>query len=405
MGPVTRARHRRRSAALGLSFSLVLLAGCANVSAQTPTYSPQPSLTPAEVTPVVPTPALPGVTPSVSSPSGSPSPSSTPQSSKPADPCVPADPAVIAACLSAPWGLVPLADGTSALVGERTTGRILKAVYQQKPVVVTTIPNVVSAGDGGLLGLAISPTYAEDGLIYAYVTTATDNRILRIAPNDKPKVLFSGIPKGSTHNGGPITFVGNYLYVATGDTGQPAVAAQSTSLAGKVLRLDESGHPAGGNLTPGSPVYASGLTQPTGMCALPTGTLGVVDQRTGAALLLSVKAGKSYATPASGDALWTWKSADGGASDCAYDSGELVDTSLPLQRLTGIQLTAQGTFSGNPETLLDKTYGRLLTVESGPQDLFWMTTSNKDGQGKPIASDDRVIVLHNSAAGGGGGID
>ena len=405
MDPVTGARQRRRAAALGVAFSLVLLAGCANVSAQTPTYSEQPSLTPAEVTPVVPTPALPGVTPSASSPPGSPSPSSTPRSSAPADPCTPTDPAVIAACLSAPWGLVPLADGTSALVGERTTGRILKAVYQQKPVVVATIPDVVSTGDGGLLGLAISPTYAEDGLIYAYVTTATDNRILRIAPNDKPKVVFSGIPKGSAHNGGPMAFVGNFLYVGTGDAGQPALAAQATSLAGKVLRLDEAGKPAGGNLTPGSPIFASGLTQPTGMCALPTGTLGVVDQRSSADLLLSVKAGKSYTTPASGDALWTWKSADGGASDCAYDSGELANTSLPLQRLTGIRMTAPGTFSGNPETLLDKKYGRLLTVEAGPQNLFWMTTSNKDGLGKPVAADDRVIVLRNSAAGGGGGID
>ena len=39
-----------------------------------------------------------------------------------------------------------------------------------------TVPGLDPSGDGGLLDLALSPTYLEDGLIYAYVTTATDNR-------------------------------------------------------------------------------------------------------------------------------------------------------------------------------------------------------------------------------------
>ena len=43
-----------------------------------------------------------------------------------------------------------------------------------------TVPGVDTAGDGGLLGLALSPTYAEDGLVYAYLSTATDNRVVRL---------------------------------------------------------------------------------------------------------------------------------------------------------------------------------------------------------------------------------
>ncbi len=408
---------------------VLLIASCASFPASANSFTAAPSLTPAVVTPVDPTPAGPGVTSSTTSASRTPTsaPKSTPATSgtssatrpspttarstpsstatsAPADPCTPTDAAVIAACLSAPWGLIPLADGESAIVGERTTGRILQVAYGQKPVVLTTISGLDSSGDGGLLGLALSPTYDEDGLIFAYVTTKTDNRILRIAAGDRPKAIFTGIPKGKEHNGGPIEFVGNDLLVGTGNTGRPSLASSATSLAGKILRMDVFGHPVGGTLDPGSAVYASGLTQPTGLCDLPTGALGVVDHRSGADLLLSVQAGKSYAAPTSSDTAWTWTAASGGGNDCAYDNGILVDTSLTGQRLTAVAMGNDGSYSGQPSQLLGNTYGRLLTVETGPQHLFWMTTSNKDGHGKPVPSDDRVIVLKNNG-GAGGGID
>lgn len=468
-----RVRVGRR---LALALTGLLAAGCANFSTAAPTFTIAPSLTPAQVSPVLPTPRM-IPAPSPSAPTSPTPPSSGRTSSRPPagtgpppDSCVPTDPAVIAACLSAPWGLVPMADGLSALVGERTTGRILKVAYQRKPVLVATVPGIDTSGGGGLLGLAVSPSYPEDGLLYAYVSTATDNRIVRIAAGEAPKPIFTGIPRGSRNNGGPITFDGRFLLVATGDTGRPALAGTVSSLAGKVLRLDEFGRPAGtgsdtlpdpsaptgsaglspapvpslapespgpspipgGSSTPGSsagpgssgpptgpvapspssrpgtpvsPVLVSGLTQPTGICALPTGSVAVIDHRSAADLLLPLRPGASLATPAPGDALWTWPTAGGGAVDCAYDQGALVSTSLPAQRLTGLTLSAQGTFSGTPQTLLDKRYGRLLTVTTGPRHLFWMTTSNKDGQGKPVPADDRVVVLPSDSAGGGGGPD
>ncbi len=41
------------------------------------------------------------------------------------------------------------------------------------------MPGVVAGGEGGLLGLAVSPTYAQDNFVYAYFTAANDNRIVR----------------------------------------------------------------------------------------------------------------------------------------------------------------------------------------------------------------------------------
>src|ERR1700712_3207446 len=135
-------RVRRRLAAALLLVVALSTAACGNFSTTTQPYTVQPSLTDPMVTPVLPEPLSPSTTPGPSSPpSGSPSSSSSStRTSPPADPCTPTDPAVIAACLSAPTGLAPLPAGTSALVGERTTGRILRVAAGTKPVLVTTIP-------------------------------------------------------------------------------------------------------------------------------------------------------------------------------------------------------------------------------------------------------------------------
>jgi hypothetical protein len=406
-GPIPGRRRRRVALAVAALTGLVLLAaaGCADFSSEASTFTVQPSLTAPAAVPQDPSADLTSST--APSPTGSSTPPSTPSGAQqPADPCAPTDEAVIATCLSAPWGLAPLPDGQSALVGERTTGRILQVAKGQDPVLVTKIAGVDAAGDGGLLGITLSPSYDEDGLIYAYVTTAKDNRIIRIARGDVPKAIFTGIPRGRKHNGGRIAFAADRsLYVGTGDTGNRALAAKPASLAGKVLRLNEFGKPAKGNPTPGSPIYARGFTQVAGLCPLEDGTVAALDQRGKKDVLLPLAAGRDYATPASGDALWTWTAAEGGAADCAVDSGLLASTSLAKQQLTGIQMASGGTFTGTPTVLLDKRYGRLLTVVSSDQGLLWLTTSNKDGAGKPVPSDDRVIVVPSGSSGGAGGPD
>jgi glucose/arabinose dehydrogenase len=116
------------------------------------------------------------------------------------------DPNVVASGLSVPTGLVVLADG-SAIVGERETGRLLQVFPDRSPArELMTVPGVDTTGDGGLLGLALSPTYPEDGLLYAYVSTATDNRVVRFPLGGTPNPVLTGIPRGATDNGGALLF-------------------------------------------------------------------------------------------------------------------------------------------------------------------------------------------------------
>ena len=205
-------------------------------------------------------------------PSGSPSPT---------DPCAPTDEAVIATCLSAPWGLAPLPDGQSALVGERTTGRILQVAKGTEPVLVAQIDGVDASGDGGLLGIVLSPSYDEDGLIYAYVTTAEDNRIIRIARGDVPKAIFTGIPKGATAQRRPDRVRRRPQPVRRHRRHrQPGAGRRSRRRwPERCCGWTSSASRPSPTRRPDSPIYASGFTQVTGMCPLDDGTMAALDQR------------------------------------------------------------------------------------------------------------------------------
>ena len=78
----------------------------------------------------------------------------------------------VATGLATPWGIAFLPDGT-ALVGERDTARLLLVGGSGGARVIGTVPGVdsngLSGGEAGLLGLAVSPTFPSDHLVYAYL--------------------------------------------------------------------------------------------------------------------------------------------------------------------------------------------------------------------------------------------
>lgn len=386
----------------------LLLAGCASgAGAGAPTWVPKPSFQGegGRSPDVGPGPQLPpgGGT-------GAPSVPAQPGAPSSSDPNAP-DPAVVATRLAAPVGLTVLPDG-SALVGERTTGRIVRV--QPKPgqpvPTVRTLPGLDGSGDGGLLDLTLSPAYAQDGLVFAYVTTATDNRVVAFTLTGPVTPVVTGIPKGRTGNVGRVAFGSDGdLYVGTGDAGRPALAADPRSLAGKVLRVTDIGRPARDNPSPSSPVFTRGHPAVAGLCPARDDVLEVepagVDGLDEVNLL---RPGADYGWPrpaaASEGPIATLPTAAGAPGGCAVLQDVLYVTTLDGRDVLSSQLTTKvGTVSaGRFEPLLKGKYGRLRTVVADEANgALWLTTSNRDGRGEPVRDDERVIRIVPSGGGGG----
>jgi glucose/arabinose dehydrogenase len=380
---------RRVWRALAVVVALLLLSGCsaaADALRPDPTWVPQPEGPPPadlpqpDQTSAAPTPGQPGA------PGG-------PEAGT-AD-----DPNVVATGLTLPWGLVVLPDGT-ALVGERTTGRLLVVQPQRAPVKpVRTIPGLDATGDGGLLGLALSPSFARDGLVYAYLTTKTDNRVVRFALTGAITPVLTGIPKGKTGNGGRIAFgTDGLLYVGTGDAGRPALSADRASLAGKVLRVTVFGRPAPRNPDPASPVYSVGHGAIAGLCLNGAGQVYTTEPASTARDEINrLEPGRDYGYPGgtrSGAAVpdRTVPAATAGLGGCAIIERGLFVASSTGRRMYALPLDGSGQV-GTPSPFLVGAYGRLRTVVAGGDGALWLTTTNKDGKGKPTPQDDRVIRI------------
>ena len=148
-------------------------------------------------------------------------------------------------CLESTSGLIMLPDSQSALVAERTTGTVKQVSVRAEPKVKTVIP-VDRSGDGGLMDIVLSPTYSQDRLMYAYISTPTDNRVIRIADGDVPKPILTGIPKGATGNTGALVFTSpTTLMVQTGDAGNPGAGVGSRVDGGQAAphRAADDGRP------------------------------------------------------------------------------------------------------------------------------------------------------------------
>jgi glucose/arabinose dehydrogenase len=404
-------RCARPAVLMGVATLLLAACGTSGGSSE-PTWVPSPGAVGegpgGRLTPIVPVPSGTGggsgggtasAGPSNSSPV--PSPSGTKK----------VDPLVVATHLTAPVGLAMLPDGT-ALVGERTTGRIVRVQpVAGRPVPkVRTLSGLDASGDGGLLDLAVSPTYAQDNLIYAYITTRTDNRVVDFTLNGPVAPVITGIPKGRTGNTGRLMFGSDGdLYVGTGDAGRPALAADDTSLAGKVLRVDDIGDPAKGNPAADSPIWTTGHRVVDGLCALPEPGLAVEVETgaTGSADEVNVlSGGERYGFPghdaSEHRAAATMPSAYGSPGGCAVQARRLWVTSLDGKALLAAPLAGrgEGITVGRFSAVLKNTYGRLRTVVAAADGAVWMTTSNQDGKGTPVADDERVIRYVAAASGG-----
>ncbi|WP_241911212.1 PQQ-dependent sugar dehydrogenase [Streptomyces sp. DH-12] len=318
----------------------------------------------------------------------------------------------VATGLDSPWGLAPVGDG-DLLVSSRDEGTITRIDGTTgRKTELGEVPGVAAEGEGGLLGIALSPDFASDHMIYAYVTSASDNRIVRMLYNERkpageqlgaPDTVFRGIPKGVIHNGGRIAFgPDRMLYAGTGESGDTGLSQDRESLGGKILRMTPDGDPAPGNPFPDSPVYSYGHRNVQGLAWDREQRLFASEfgQNTWDELN-AVAPGDNYGWPeAEGHAdeggfhnpIAQWSTDEASPSGIAYAGGSVWMAGLRGERLWRIPL--KGTeASADPQAFLEGEYGRLRTVVAAGGDRLWLVTSNTDGRGAPEKDDDRVLEL------------
>ncbi|WP_457950535.1 PQQ-dependent sugar dehydrogenase [Pseudarthrobacter sp. alpha12b] len=296
--------------------------------------------------------------------------------------------------LDTPWAAVFLPDGT-AIVSERGTA-LLKAVRGGKATTLGKVPDVVPAGEGGLLGLALSPNFDADRYLYAYVTAREDNRIVRLTIEGnadgsltpgQPRTVFSGIPKAGTHNGGRIRFgPDGFLYVGTGDAQRREEPQDPKALGGKILRLSGDGSPAPGNPF-GNAVYSLGHRNVQGLAWDESGRLWASefgpDKDDELNLILP---GANYGWPlVTGaphraefqDAKVVWPSTrDSSPSGLEISGGIAYLGALRGERLWAVPL--HGTDAGDPVAYFTGTYGRIRDVIRSPNGGLWLLTNGQN---------------------------
>jgi aldose sugar dehydrogenase len=328
--------------------------------------------------------------------------------------------------LDIPWGMAFSPDGR-IFVTERK-GKILLINNGQLQADPWITLDVAAVGEGGLLGLALDPGFSNNHYLYvAYTYRDTSNnlknQLVRLREDTAAgkgvmdKVILDNAGGGGNHDGGRVKFgPDGKIYWTLGETNNPPLAQDLTSLNGKILRLNPDGTIPADNPFPNSYVYSYGHRNPQGLAWQP-GTNRLCSTEHGPSGGFSgggqdevnyIQPGQNYGWPDShGDTVQpgtvgpiiqsgseTWA-----PSGCTFVSGGPWNGSFLFAGLAGQSLyrlildPTDPTKVPSMERLYSQQYGRLRDVIQGPDGAIYILTNNTDGRGSPKSGDDRILKL------------
>src|SRR5215831_3899464 len=164
------------------------------------------------------------------------------------------------ATFNVPWRIAFLPDGRM-LITEKP-GALWLVTQEGGKTSVANVPEVLAQGQGGMLGVFLSPHYTTDHFVYLTYSEPGDGGSslamarakLTIGEStasfDGLEVLWHQMPKGRGGQfGAQIAFSpdGQYLFLTVGDRQRMTPAQDPDSELGKILRLTLDGKPAPGN--------------------------------------------------------------------------------------------------------------------------------------------------------------
>jgi aldose sugar dehydrogenase len=140
-------------------------------------------------------------------------------------------------------------------------------------------------GESGLLGMALHPDFDNNPLVfiaYTYLSgSLTREKIVRYEYNGSvlanPLIILDNIPGANIHNGCRLVFKSennlHYLFITTGDANNTTLPQNTSSLAGKVLRIFPDGSIPADNPFPGNPLWTWGHRNAQGLVLAPNGIM------------------------------------------------------------------------------------------------------------------------------------
>jgi len=314
----------------------------------------------------------------------------------------------IANGLDTPWDLVFLPNN-EILFTERQ-GNIKLLDKSGNVSLITNIAGAKESGEGGLLGITLHPEFKN--YLYLYFTAGNKNQIVSYKFQNniltQDRVIIDNIPGKLFHNGGRIKFgPDGKLYATTGDAQVENLSQDPSSLAGKILRLNDDGSIPEDNPISGSPVYSYGHRNPQGLAFDQDARLWATEHGSSAYDEVNrILPGKNYGWPDyKGDEAeegFETPFVHSGRNTWAPSGAAIFENSLYFTGLRGtavyklsLDSTTQ-TFANSErkvEEYLKNEFGRLRNISLGPDGYFYILTNNKDGRGKPVEEDDRLIRI------------
>jgi glucose/arabinose dehydrogenase len=323
--------------------------------------------------------------------------------------------------LERPWGLAFLPEGRGILVTQRTGDLLL--IRNGRKTVVSGTPEVAVIGQGGLLDVALSPSFSTDSFVYLSFSesgrggagTAIFRGRLVDNPGSparltNPEVIYRALPKsgGGRHFGSRLAFdEAGYLYVTLGDRGSMNRAQDTGDPYGSVLRLNPDGSVPSDNPGFDAPeIWSYGHRNAQGLAKHPvTGNIWLHEHGPkGGDEVNIVRKGANYGWPRvtygidySGSVISNMTSAPGieepvvywvpsiAPSGMAFYDGDAFPGwkgnvfvgALAGQQLRRLEL--RGNRVVDQEVLLSGIVGRIRDVRRGPDGRLYLLTDGTSG--------------------------
>jgi glucose/arabinose dehydrogenase len=289
-------------------------------------------------------------------------------------------------------------------------GKISKINPKTGDVVFSqSLTDVVSNGEGGLLGMVQHPDFLNNGQFYVVYNYSNGGAYtekivqLRFINNNLQTVnnIITNIPASSIHNGSRLWILGDKLFATTGDAAVANNSQVAGSLAGKVLRFNLDGTIPSDNPTAGSPIWSLGHRNPQGlvvnnniMYASEHGDniedeVNIIERNRNYGWP-NVKgpcdnAGEtSFCTGTNKEPLWS--SGSSTIAVCGLDyynnpripawQNSLLLTTLKDASLRILKLSNDGLSITSQQTLFKNRYGRIRDICISPAGRIYLCTSN-----------------------------